>query len=388
MTSDLKPKLAIFMPSLFGAGGQRSMLNLAHGIADNGYDMDLVLAQAEGEFLNEVRKPVSIVDLKASRALTSLPALVRYLRNEQPDAMLSVFGYLNIIALWAWRLSGVKTRLFVNEQNTVSLEAGNASSWSSRLTPPLIKRFYPWANGIVVVSQGVRDDLAQLTKIPRQRITVIYNPSVVGAEVQGKAKEPVDHPWFKPEQPPVLLAVGRLQPQKDYPMLLQAFAQVRQTQPARLVILGEGKERPMLEAMIKELNLEDDVSLPGFVMNPYAYMARASLFVLSSQWEGLPTVLIEALCCGAPVVSTDCPSGPREILRNGKYGQLVPVGDSMAFAEATKAVLNGSGSKPPPESWQPYELNTIVNHYLNLLLGKLPAEQCESIPGDAYYDTR
>ncbi len=379
----MKPKLAIFMPELFGAGGQRSMLNLAHGIAAEGYPLDLVLAKAKGEFLGEVREPVRVVDLKASRALTSAPALVRYLRSERPEAMLSVFGFLNVVAIPAWRLSRVKTRMFVCEQNTVSMEAGNAASWGTRVTPRLMRHLYPWANGVVVVSQGVRDDMVQLTGVPRRHVTVIYNPSVVGAEIQEKAKEPLDHPWFKPGQPPVLVAVGRLQQQKDYPMLLQAFAQVRRSQPARLLILGEGKERPTLEALIKELDLEDDVGLPGFVMNPYAYLARASLFVLSSRWEGLPTVLIEALCCGTPAVSTDCPSGPREILRNGKYGALTPVGDATAFAQAIGAALEKPLAKPPPESWQPYDLGVIVHHYLDLLLGRLPADQCDSIPGDA-----
>jgi glycosyltransferase involved in cell wall biosynthesis len=360
-------RIAIFMPSLFGGGGQRSMVNLANGMAESGYAVDLVLAQMEGPFLSEVRSPVRVVDLKASRALTSLPALVRYLRSEQPEAMLSVFGYVNIIASWAWRLAGVRTRLLLNEQNTVSQESGNSSKWRGRLVPWLIKRFYPWANGIVVVSHGVRDDMAQLTKIPLERITVIYNPSVVGAEVWDKAQAPLDHPWFKPGQPPVLVAVGRLQMQKDYPTLLHAFAQVRKNRPVRLLILGEGKERPMLEELIKELGLEQDISLPGFVMNPYAYMARASLFVLSSRWEGLPTVLIEALCCGTPVVSTDCPSGPREILKDGKYGQLVPVGDVDALARAIEAALNNKAPRPPSESWRPYDLENVVNQYINLL---------------------
>jgi glycosyltransferase involved in cell wall biosynthesis len=365
-------RIAIFMPSLFGGGGQRSMVNLANGMADFGYAVDLVLAQVEGPFLSEVRSPVRIVDLKASRALTSLPALVRYLRNEQPDAMLSVFGYVNIIASWAWRLSGVRTRLLLNEQNTVSLESGNAARWRGRLVPWLIKHFYPWANGIVVVSHGVRDDMAQLTKIPQERITVIYNPSVVGAEVWEKAHAPLDHPWFKPDQPPVLVAVGRLQMQKDYPTLLHAFAQVRKNRPVRLLILGEGKERLPLEELIKELGLEQDISLPGFVMNPYAYMARASLFVLSSRWEGLPTVLIEALCCGTPVVSTDCPSGPREILRDGQYGQLVPVGDVDGLAQAIEAALNSKAPGAPSESWRPYDLENVVNQYISLFFEKSP----------------
>jgi glycosyltransferase involved in cell wall biosynthesis len=166
----------------------------------------------------------------------------------------------------------------------------------------------------------------------------------------------------------VLIAVGRLQIQKDYPTLLRAFAQVRQKRPVRLLILGEGKERPMLEELIKTLGVEEDVSLPGFVMNPFAYMARASLFVLSSRWEGLPTVLIEAMCCGTPVVSTDCPSGPREILREGQYGQLVPVGEPTALARAIETTLDAKASSPPPESWRPYELDTVVSQYSRLLL--------------------
>lgn len=383
-----KKRISIFMPSLFGAGGQRSMLNLAHGIAARGYGVDLVLAQAEGEFMDDVRKPVRIVDLKASRVMTSIPALVSYLRREQPDAMLSVFGYVNIIAILAWRLAGVPTRLFVNEQNTVSLEAGNAASWSVRITPRLMKHFYPWANGIVVVSGGVRDDMVQMTNIPKESINVIYNPSVIGAEVLEKAQASLYHPWFKPGQPPVIVAVGRLQIQKDYPMLLHAFAQMRRARPARLIILGEGKERPLLEQIIKELGLGHDVSLPGFVANPYAYMANAQLFALSSRWEGLPTVLIEALCCGTPAVATDCPSGPREILQNGRYGRLVPVGDVDAFAHAMRVSLDNHTRSAPVESWQPYELETVTKQYLNLLLEKqqtvssamaLPSEQTQPL---------
>lgn len=361
-------KIAIFMPSLFGAGGQRSMLNLAHGIADKGYEVDLVLAVKEGEFLSDVRDTVNLVDLKASRALTSMPALISYLRHVEPDAMLSVFGYVNIVSIWAWRLASVNTKLFVNEQNTVSQEAGNASNFRQRMTPGLMKRFYPMADGIIVVSNGVREDMAQVTGIPIEDITVIYNPSVKADEVLEKAKEPLDHPWFQPDQPPVLVAVGRLEQQKDYPMMIKAFSKVREDLDARLIILGEGRDRTSLESMLSEYGLDQDVSLPGFVSNPYAYLSRADLFVLSSRWEGLPTVLIEALCCGTKAVSTDCPSGPREILKDGQYGQLTPVGDAEAFASAIISSLNNHTPNPPIESWQPYELGTIVDQYTNLLL--------------------
>ena len=366
----MKPlkRIAIFMPSLFGGGGQRSMLNLAHGMVDCGYSVDLVLAQLDGAFVNDVREEVRVVDLKASRAITSLPSLMKYLRREQPEVMLSVFGYVNIIALWARRLAGVRTKLFVNEQNTVSLEAGNASNWRGRITPWLMKHFYPWSDGVIVVSEGVREDLIKVANIPDQQIKVIYNASIVGEEVLRRARAPVDHPWFQPGQPPVIVAVGRLQIQKDFPTLIRAFAIVRKSVPARLMILGEGRDRPPLEALIAKLGLEEDVAMPGFVSNPYAYMARASMFVLSSRWEGLPTVLIEALCVGTYVVSTDCPSGPREILKGGKYGDLVPVGDVDSLSNALKAALRTKRARPPIESWQPYDVMSVVDQYLAELI--------------------
>ncbi len=360
-------KLAIFMPTLFGGGGQRSMLNLAQGLTERGFEVDMVLVKAEGAFLSEVPDSVRLVNLNATRTLTSIPSLIRYLRTERPKSMLSVFGFVNVIALWAWRLAGVDTKLFVNEQNTVSQEAGNASNFRTRITPRLMSRFYPWADGIVVVSKGVREDMAKLTKIPAERIKVIHNPSVVRADIIRRANEPLDHPWFGEGKPPVLVAVGRLEPQKDYPMLIEAFARVRINRDARLIILGEGREREGLEALIKARGLENDVRLEGFVSNPQAYVARSDLFVLSSRWEGLPTVLIEALCCGTPVVSTDCPSGPQEILAGGTYGPLVPVGDAEAFSQAINAALDSRSGGPPVESWQPYEISTIVDQYIELL---------------------
>jgi glycosyltransferase involved in cell wall biosynthesis len=190
---------------------------------------------------------------------------------------------------------------------------------------------------------------------------------VITPEVREKARARLQHPWFETGQPPVVLAVGRLTKQKDFPLLIRAFAQVCQKRRARLIILGEGPDRPLLEAQVSELGLEDEVALPGFVENPYAYMSRAALYVLSSQWEGLPTVLIEALYCGAPVVATDCPSGPREILANGRYGALVPMGDVSALAQAIEAGLAGKTPSPTAESWQPYALETVVDQYIRLL---------------------
>lgn len=362
-----EPTLAIFLPSLNGGGAERSMLNLAHGFAERGYAVDLVLAQAKGPYLNDVHPKVRLVDLKASRVLTSLPALVRYLRREQPKALISALNYANIVALWARRVAGVPSRVLVNEQNTISRSAHNSGRWRQRMVPHLMRRFYLWADYVIGNSQGVANDLSQVTGLPRERIKMLYNP-VVTPEVREKARKPLTHPWFEAGQPPVVLAVGRMVKQKDFPVLIQAFAVVRKSRPARLMILGEGSDRPALEALVNQLGLGEDVDMPGFVENPYAYMSRASLYVLSSLWEGLPTVLIEALHCGAPVIATDCPSGPREILADGRYGLLVPVGDVMTLAQAMEAGLAGKTPHPTQESWHPFSLEAVVDQYASLLL--------------------
>lgn len=368
MTLNMGTKLAIYLPSLRGGGAERTMLNLAHGLGERGCAVDLVLARAEGPYLSEVQDSIRIIDLKASRVLASLPALARYLRCEKPQAMLSTLDYANIVALWACRLAGTHTPVAVIEQNTISIHVSNSPSRRKRIVPRLVKLFYPWADYVIGNSQGVADDLSKVTGLPRERVRVLYNP-VVTPELREKARAPLNHPWFEASQPPVVLAVGRLTKQKDFPTLIRAFAQVHQTQPVRLIILGEGRDRPALEALVNELGLENDVALPGFVENPYAYMSRASLYVLSSRWEGLPTVLIEALYCGVPLIATDCPSGPREILADGQYGQLVPVGDVAALTRAIETSLAGNAPSPPPESWQPFELETVVNQYASMLLG-------------------
>lgn len=237
-----------------------------------------------------------------------------------------------------------------------------------RLMPWLIRRYYPWADGIVAVSKGVATDLARVERIPEERIQVIYNP-IITPEFREKVRAPLEHPWFQRGEPPVVLAVGRLTPQKDFSTLIKAFARVRQARSVRLLILGEGEERAALEGLVSEFGLQPDIGLPGYVPNPYPYMVRSSLFVLSSRWEGLPGVLIEALYCGVPLIATDCPSGPREILAGGQYGLLIPPGDPEALSAAIEAALNRKRQPPPRESWRPFEWEEVVNQYIHVLLG-------------------
>lgn len=331
--------IAIFLPSLRGGGAERVMVNLSKGFAGCGLKVDLVLAKAEGPYLSMVPPEVRVIDLRASRVLTSLPKLMRYLKQEQPEALLSAMDHANIVALWARKLAAVQCKIVVSVHNVISMAAYNAPTTRGRFMPYFIRKFYPWADAIVAVSKGVADDLAKVTELTRESIRVIYNP-VVNPELLKKAKEPLKHPWFAPGQPPVILSVGRLVKQKDYPTLIRALAMVRKERSIKLMILGEGEERSKLESLVHEFRLEDDASMPGFVVNPYAYMARSSLFVLSSAWEGLSNVLIEAMACGCPIVATDCPSGPYEILDGGKYGKLVPVGNCEAMAKAIIEALD------------------------------------------------
>lgn len=361
-----KERISLFLPSLRGGGAERVMLNLARGFAERGYEVDLVLAKAEGPYLSQVPDNIRVIDLKSPRVLYSLPGLIRYLRQERPHALLSALDHANVIALWAKKLSRVPTRVVVSVHSTISKASANPRSLREKLTPLFIRIFYTWADAVVAVSRGVADDLIKLTKLPQEKVHIIYNP-VVTSELFAKAEEPLDHPWFGPGEPPVILSVGRLTPAKDYSTLIRAFDLVRKEMPVRLMILGEGEERPKLEALIRELKLEKDVALPGFVDNPYKYMKHATVFVLSSQWEGLPTVLIEALALGVPVVSTDCPSGPREILNNGEYGRLVALGNEKELAQNIKATIREEKKEIVTNSYKLFQLDTVLHQYEEVL---------------------
>jgi glycosyltransferase involved in cell wall biosynthesis len=374
----------VFVPSLDAGGAERAALKLAEGLAHRGFDVDLVLAAAKGPRLVEIPPGVRVVDLNARRVLSCLPGLVRYLRREKPDALTSVLDHANVVALWARKLAGYPGRVVVVEQNTLSEAARHGKSRRDRMMPRIVRRFYPWADDVVAVSAGVADDLVRIASLRPERVRVIFNP-IVTEDVARMARSPVDHPWFA-DGSSVFVAAGRLRPQKDFVTLLHAFARLRARRPARLLILGEGPERGALEALVAQLDLTRDVSLPGSTTNPYAYIARATAFVLSSRWEGLPTVLIEALSCGVPVIATDCPSGPREILADGRHGMLVAVGDADALALAMNAALDGTLPRPVAESWSPYTLDAVVDDYVPLLVAS-PAPRPARAPADARLHT-
>jgi glycosyltransferase involved in cell wall biosynthesis len=361
-------RIAIFV-SFSGEGGvERMILNLAAGLQRAGHSVDLVLVKARGGHAAAFPEGVRVVNLEAHHTMTSLPALVRYLKRERPAALLAAKHRAIKTAVLARWLARVPTRLVGRLGTTLSASLVGQNPIKKRAWYASMRLFYRGVDRIVAVSQGVADDVLAITGLPRSRVGVVRNP-VWTPELAKLAQEPVSHPWFgETRELPIVLGAGRFTRQKDFATLIRAFALVRAQRRCRLVILGDGVLRSQLEALAAELGVADDVSLPGFTPNPYAYMAGAQLFVLSSVWEGSPNVLTEALALGVPVVSTDCPSGPREILNRGEYGTLVPMGDATALAQAMAATLD----HPLPrerlqEAARPYTVGESVRGYLEAL---------------------
>ena len=330
--------IALFVPSLSGGGAERAILGVAAGLSERGVPVDLVLVRAEGEYLGRMPEGVRLIDLDSRRTAASLLKLVGYLRRERPAALLSTLAHANVVALLAKLTLGGRIRVVARMESTFS-EAFDSGSFKQRLTLRLLKLLLPAADGIAAVSQGVADDLRELLPAASHKVTTIYNPVVI-PEIVEQAAAPVSHPWFKDDGPPVILSAGRLTTVKDHATLLRAFAEVVRSRPARLVILGEGPERENLLDLAESLDVSRHVDMPGFEVNPFAYMSRSSVFVLSSRYEGFPNVLAQAMACGTPVVSTDCRSGPSEILEDGKWGRLMPVGDWRAMSEAIQDTLD------------------------------------------------
>ena len=284
--------------------------------------------------------------------------LAAYLDHERPDALLAMLTPSVAAATMATRLAGHQVRVV----GTLHAKMGSRR-WLRRA-----KRAYPHADASVGVSRGVASELSEVVGVPVGRVHTIYNPVVSEALVRN-SDQPAGHPWLDNPGPRVILAAGRLSKQKDFPTLLTAFAKLRERCPARLIVLGKGHLRPALESQAKELRIFDDVDFPGFARNPFAFMTKASLFVLSSRYEGLPTVLIEAMACGCPVVSTDTPFGPDEILEDGRWGELVPVGDAKALSEAMLRTLeNPSPGDALRKRASAFGIEQAVDRYEELLL--------------------
>lgn len=328
-------RVALFLPSLAGGGAERVALALLSALRERNCQVDLLLVRREGELLPLVPDDVRVLELGGGRIMRSLRPLVRYLRHEKPAALHAFMWPLTVLAVVARRLARAPTRVIVSDHTTLSRHA--SSSRELRAMRLTIRRFYAWADARVQVSEAAADDMGELSGLDRSSIEVIANPLLLPAEIRTTAE--VERLWGAPPGERIL-TVGSLKESKDHHTLLHAFACLSRPN-ARLMVVGDGVLRAELQALAGELGVADRVIWAGFQLDPWPFYASADLFVLASRLEGQPMVLLEALASGLPIVSTDCPSGPGEVLDGGRYGRLVPVGDAVALAEAIAGALVG-----------------------------------------------
>jgi len=379
-------RIAFLLDTLSGGGAESVVLNLAGAFAEQGYAVDLLVSRMRGAWLSRLPDQVNLVQLQAvsrwrgvlsafradpaafgiilklALGLRKLPPafgyilpIARHLKARPTSVLMAVSPKSNINAVLARELSGAPVRIIVSVHNHISTKVtikDRAGKTRYRKLLALMRRCYRRADWIVAVSRGVAADVSESLGLARDRVVTVYNP-VVSDAIALLSKEPAGHRWLDSAGVPVILGIGRFVPQKDFPLLIRAFARVRQDREVRLVLLGgdqsdecQMQHKQELLTLAAELGIQDHVDFPGFATNPYSFLNRASLFVLASRYEGFGNVLVEALACGCPVVSTDCPSGPAEILDNGRYGKLVPVGDDQRLAAA---IMESLDNPPDPD---------------------------------------
>jgi glycosyltransferase involved in cell wall biosynthesis len=362
----VKPGKSILLinQGLTGGGAELAMLRLAKHFVAADHPTRIAVLRKKGVLLDQLPAGVAVDEIGGGK-VSCIFRLARYLRRHRTDAVIGFMTYTNVVAILAQLLSLSFRRIVVTEHN--------AYSKSIRIRGGVVKLFYlavpvvyRWAKAVICVSHGVADDLAASARLPLRLLPTVYNP-VITDEVLAQSWEEPDHPWLRDHPRPVLLAAGRLERQKDYPTLFKALALLRPRLDCSLIVLGEGERRAELEAEIARLGLADRIDLAGFRANAIAFMRRADLFVLSSAWEGFSLVLVEAMAAGCPVVSTDAPHGPREVLQEGRWGRLVPVGDATALAEAIERTLRSAGDPAPRQAWaKTFTVEACAARYLEI----------------------
>jgi glycosyltransferase involved in cell wall biosynthesis len=359
--------VVLFIPSYGDGGVERNFVYLASGLAAAGYSVTLMAGSGRGVFLDRLHPGVQLYRTEGSNDRELVAELIRFLASHPTAVVMTGQQRDDRIALLAKSASrATHTRFILNVGTPLSQQSRESHwFWPKRWWHRRgLRALFSRCDGIIANSRGVAEDLSGFLGIPLARIAVAPNPAVA-PDLGHQVGEPVSHPWLLDPSIPVIMGAGRLGRVKDFPTLLRAFALLRASRPCRLMILGRGRQQARLERLARELGVERDFELTGFIDNPYAYLARAAVFTVTSLREGGPNVLIEALACGTPVVATDCPHGPREILQGGQYGPLVPVGDSRALAEAIDAVL----CKPPAGEWlreaaAPYSIERSTASYV------------------------
>jgi len=363
--------IAFFIPSTTGGGAERVITTVAESLQRRGYAVDLLLGEVSASETT-VDEGVRVIGFNQPRISQCIVPIARYLRQTQPTIIVSTIYICNIIVATSHLLARSSSRLVLRVANTPSVHLSSRAPRHifARSVLPVV---YQRADSIIAISEGVRNDLVDNFGVSPETVTVVYNPIDL-SEVDQKSREELAHEWFQPEAAvQTIVAVGRLTEQKDYPTLLRAFSIVVANRPsARLVILGDGELRTELQQLAQDLNITQLVRFEGHVSNPYQYLTRAELFVLSSAWEGFGSVVLEALACGCPVVSTDCPSGPSEILCNGQYGQLVPIRSPSKLAAAIDHALERTHDTALLRSRaEEFAVEQIIDSYEQVLCASL-----------------
>ena len=358
-------RIALVLPSLAGGGAERVNIDLAHEFLNRGYAVDMVLMRREGEFLRVVPKGIEIIDLGTARSRAVPAAFARYLRNTKPEGILANIWPLTSMAVLGTRLARTKARVVVCDHNSLSRQYASRGLWNQSALRASLAATYPFAHSRVAVSSGVADDLAALSGIARDRFDVIHNP--VPPRDHGSPVTPAEQSW-RGRRGKRVLTTGSFKAQKNHSVLIRAFAKLRDHSDSQLMLLGDGGLRDQITSLARTEGVADRVLMPGFVADPTPYYRSADLFVLSSDYEGFGNVIVEALACGLPVVSTDCPSGPAEILENGRYGRLVPVGDADALAAAMAEALAATHDREALKQRAAYfSVERAADAYLRLL---------------------
>ena len=365
--------IAVYCGPLDGGSTAKIAVRLANGFAARGISTHLLVSTSRHPIPERIEPVVRIVDIGRMGIWTRIPRMALYLKRNRPAAVLTHRIRENVLTLRAARLSGLMTPVFVTVHGRMSVKLRNMVGGKAKKRRREVLRFYPKNSGIIAISSDTESDVKELlgSDIP---VASIPNP-IITPEMFESAREPVAHPWFLPDTVPTVIFAGRMEKEKDLFTLLRAFALLRRRAECRLLILGDGSLRPELEAECQLLDLGNNVDIPGWVANPYAYLSRADLVVLSSTWDALPTILIEALALGTPVVSTDCGAGPREILQNGRLGPLVPPGNPSALSEAMYETL----ANPLPrdalrEGGHRYDAQQNADRYLEFMSGRRQAK--------------
>lgn len=379
-----KCRVLFFISSLDGGGAERVMVNILRCIDKSRIEPILILLYPFENSPYRELLPEDLPIIVFNRTSNSLFDKLRqfflflsFVRKEKPQTILSMLTHNNIMAIVAGII--FKIRVIVCEHIMVSEVIKTKEEKTILLFPvrPLVKSLYRFAYRIITVSEGIKSDLVNIFNICSSKIKVIYNPIDFNIIRQFCAETVESH--FIKDNVPLILAVGRLARQKNFELLIKSFSRVVKKMDARLIILGEGKERVELERLIVALGLKERVSLAGFQSNPYSFLSISDVFVLSSDFEGLPLVILEAMACGLPVISTDCKSGPREILKNGRYGLLVPVGDEIALSDGMLKLLKDSEcrkglARAGKERVKDFSVDKIIKHYESVIYGSVVSQ--------------